>query len=361
MRNPNGFGSITRLKNRKLRKPYCVRISFMQSGKQVRKCLGYYKTKEEALHALETYHINHFDADFVGVSFQDLWQKWVNTKLLDETLAESTRRGYHYSFAKIPDEIKNKTFVNITFDNLQEMFNALRTSLGYDSLRKIRGDISQLYDYAINNKIVSANFVPNIDIGSSRKKGEVLTFTDDQIKKLWNDYKNDNGNEQAKITIKIVLMLIYNGCRISEFLSLKTNDVNLSERYFEIKDSKTENGIRKVPIHKDLLEIYQSFYDKNNTYFLTCKGTKSKYTYANFRDSYWDELAQFYKWQKELTPHNCRKTCSSLLKRFEADSMYHKLILGHSGALNLTERVYTNVSVEKLVETINKIPNPAGL
>ena len=47
---------------------------------------------------------------------------------------------------------------------------------------------------------------------------------------------------------QIVLMLLYNGCRISEFLDLKKENVHLEEQYFDVIASKTENGLRKVPI-----------------------------------------------------------------------------------------------------------------
>lgn len=45
---------------------------------------------------------------------------------------------------------------------------------------------------------------------------------------------------------QIILMLLYNGIRISEFLDLKKQNVHLAEQYFDVISSKTENGIRKV-------------------------------------------------------------------------------------------------------------------
>ena len=55
---------------------------------------------------------------------------------------------------------------------------------------------------------------------------------------------------------QIVLMLIYNSVRISELLDLKKENVHLEEQYFDVIDSKTENGIRKVPIANKVLEFY---------------------------------------------------------------------------------------------------------
>lgn len=57
------------------------------------------------------------------------------------------------------------------------------------------------------------------------------------------------------------------------------------------------------------------------------------------------------------TPYNTRKTCSSMLKKYGVDATYQKLILGHEGFLDLTERTYTYVDVAQLVEAVNKIPS----
>ena len=54
---------------------------------------------------------------------------------------------------------------------------------------------------------------------------------------------------------QIILMLLYNGTRISEFLSLKKENVYLDKQYFDVIESKTENGIRKVPIADKLLPL----------------------------------------------------------------------------------------------------------
>ena len=46
----------------------------------------------------------------------------------------------------------------------------------------------------------------------------------------------------------MILILIYTGVRIQELLDLKKEHVHLNEHYFDVIASKTESGIRKVPI-----------------------------------------------------------------------------------------------------------------
>ena len=68
---------------------------------------------------------------------------------------------------------------------------------------------------------------------------------------------------------QIVLMLIYNSVRISELLDLKKENVHLEEQYFDVIDSKTENGIRKVPIANKVLEFYKGWL-QTDLLFLHC-------------------------------------------------------------------------------------------
>lgn len=361
MRRAQGTGTIGKSK-RPLRKPYFVRITEKtwhdENGKkhEKKKLLGYYETKKEAQEAIEAYNANkeHINIEFSKIKFCDLWNKWQETKD-DKELSESTLKGYKYSYDKIPDNIKNKIFVNINFDDLQNMINSLKKDgKKYDTLRKIKSDLSQLYGYAIKCDIVNKNYGVMLDIGKSKRKGEALILNDTEIKRLKRIIETEK-NEDTKLTAQILFMLVMNGCRISEFLNLKTADVDLKEKIIKIKDAKTEAGDRRIPIHNGVLNIYQELYNPENEYFLINPRNNKKFSYANFRDSFFDRFRVLMEWNEEITPHNMRKTFSSLLKRFGVDSTYQKLILGHEGALDLTEKTYTYISNEQLIEAINKI------
>ena len=57
-------------------------------------------------------------------------------------------------------------------------------------------------------------------------------FSSEQISRLWELSENPY--------YQIILMLIYNGCRISEFLDLKKEHVHLDEQYFDVIAWRTE-------------------------------------------------------------------------------------------------------------------------
>lgn len=362
MKLPNGYGSVSKVERKNLRNKWIARVTVEvkvdDQGKkrQKKKTLGYYETQTKALKALTDYHERKADTNiaYKDLLFSDLWKQWQETKKV-QSLKDNTIRGYEFTYKLISDKIKNKKFIEIKFLDLQNMINELLGNRkGYQSVRKVKNCLTQLYTYSINADIVAKNYAEKLDIGKSPKKAQALIFNNEQIKKLWSLFYDQK--EDARLTIEIMLMLIYNGCRISEFLNLKVEDINLNEKSFNITDSKTEAGIRKVPISNKVINIYESIiYERKSGYFLINPNNNKKFTYSNFRDSYWDQIIDRLGWDKKLTPHNCRKTCISLLTKADVRPTYIKLIVGHEGALDLTERTYTYVDFEELLTAINKI------
>ena len=170
-------------------------------------------------------------------------------------------------------------------------------------------------------------------------------FTKEQIARLWELTEDPY--------YQIVLMLIYNGCRISEFLDLKKENVHLEEQYFDVIASKTENGLRKVPIADKVLPFYKAWYEGSQCEYLLHTPDQKHFDYRNYYDSYFTPLMEQLGYDQ--TPHCTRHTCISMLTEAYVDQTMIKKIVGHSGAMTLTERVYTHLDIETLVEAINKI------
>ena len=82
MRLPNGFGSITQVKDRSLRNSYYVRVCVGKNefGKYILKALkprSYFQTYNDAYSALVEYNRNPYDLDD-DISVKDLYDRWTN-------------------------------------------------------------------------------------------------------------------------------------------------------------------------------------------------------------------------------------------------------------------------------------------
>ena len=67
MKLPNGYGSVTRM-GRRRRNQYAARVTvgWTDDGKQIKKYLGFFPTRQEALNALANYNQNPFDVVYAA-------------------------------------------------------------------------------------------------------------------------------------------------------------------------------------------------------------------------------------------------------------------------------------------------------
>ncbi len=349
MKLPNGYGSVYKLPGNR-RKPWAIRKTISweidEKGDKLKRkyqYIGYYETKEEALNALAIYNSNPYDINN-DITFAEIYDKWSAEKF--ETISHSNVNGYKASYA-VCKNLYSMKFIEIRKTHLQGVIDTCGKN--YPTLRKLRVLFNQLYQFAMENDLCQKDYSKFVDIVKHKEKGKEekhKPFTESEIQTLWN---NVNRNEY----IQIYLILIYSGVRISELLDLKKQDVHLEERYFDVIASKTESGIRKVPISKKVLPFFEKWMQKEGCDYLVCTPEGKHFTYRNYFDSYWKPLMQ--EMELQHLPHDTRHTTISLLAKAEVNQTIIKRIVGHAGAMSLTEKVYTHFDIQQLVEAIDLI------
>ncbi|WP_300393056.1 site-specific integrase, partial [Fusobacterium sp.] len=192
-------------------------------------------------------------------------------------------------------------------------------------------------DYILNNRIKF------IEIGKKEKVLERRIFTQEEIERLW-IYKNEK-------YVYIVLMLLYTGMRIGELINLKNEDIDLENGVIHITESKTESGIRDIPINSKILPLIIKNMKLKQKYFL--KGeTTEKLSYSTFKP-------RFVKLLDSLniephTIHDTRHTFASLLNNANANPTSIIRIMGHA-KFTTTENIYTHKDRNELEKAINLI------
>lgn len=335
----------------KRRNPYMVRKTIgweydPAKDKQVQKyaIIGYAATKAEAIQMLADYNLNPFDVKASKITFQEVYEKWSKTKF--PTISKSNIHGYEASY-KVCGTLYNRIFKEIRLADLQLVVDTCGKN--FPTLKKLKGLFSQLYEYAMKNDICNKDYSEYVDILQYKEKNpdkrDHNKFTKEEVDRLW--------ELSDQPFYQIILMLVYNGCRISEFLDLKKEHINLEQQYFDVIASKTENGIRRVPIADKVLPFYKAWYESSDCEYLLHTPQNQHFDYRNYYDSYWTPLMESLGFDHK--PHDTRHTCISMLVEAHVDQTMIKKIVGHSGAMTLTEKVYTHLDVEALVEAINKI------
>lgn len=292
---------------------------------------------------LMEYNKNPYDIDAAKTTFSELFEKWSSEKF--STISESNIKGYNASYNTCLS-LHDRVFKELKLADLQGVID--NCGKNYPTLRKIKVLLNQMYEYAMKYEICNKDYSQYVDIIKFKDKNPNKTsrtpFSKDEINALW--------IQKTNIYAQIVLMLIYSGVRVSELLDLKRENVNIEEHYFKVVESKTDNGIRVVPIHKRTYSFFKKWYEDNNEYLLHTTDGK-KFSYRNYYDSYWTPIMELIKCKHK--PHDTRHTCISMMTEKEVSPTLIKKIVGHSGAMSLTEKVYTHVNVKELLEAINRI------
>lgn len=350
MRNPNGYGSVYKLSGNR-RNPWTARITvgwtFDEEKKKSNpkyKYIGYYPNKKEAMIALSDYNKNPYDLDFNKITFKEVYDKWSNIHF--DKISHSNITGYKAAF-RLCKEIEDMKFINIKLEHLQYVID--KSGKNTPTLRKLKVLFGMLYDYAIIHELVTADkreLVRYLDISKNGNPNAYnrTAFKTKEIEKLW---KLIDSNKY----ISVILILIYTGLRIGELLSLKKENINLEERWIYIEKSKTDAGIRYVPIAEKVVSFIEYWMSRDCEY-LICTETNKPFKYRNFYDSYWKILMNELGFKHH--PHSTRHTCISMLKSVGVDDVIIRKIVGHKGQ-GVTETVYTHLEMPYKLEAINKI------
>jgi len=359
-RLPNGFGSITELKNRSLRKPFFARICVGKTdeGKPILRSLkptAYFKTYNDAYQALMEYNKNPFDLsdditlkevydrfykDIKGVLNRSLFYSW-----------EYCRPLYDMNIKKIRIiDIKNCINDASVIINRGEHKGETRKATPVIKHR-MKTILGKVFDYAVENDLVQNNVARLCKLGDDAKIIEPIdahiAFTKDEMNILWSHSQNE--------FVQIILIQCYTGFRPNELCTLKCSNVNIND-WTIIGGMKTDNGKdRLVPIHPKIREFIQTKYNssielkRDGLFYIPKPMDYQKYHY------HFNHCIQKYNLNENHTPHDCRKTFVTMAKEFKMDEYVLKRIIGHS-IQDLTERVYTERPLDTFQEEIAKIP-----
>lgn len=340
---PNGFGSISYYGEHR-RKPYVCKKYI--EGKQ--KPIGYFATYEDALAYLVAYNKNPSLFNPSEITFSEIFKLWSAEHF--SKIAKSTSANYNAAY-KHCELLYNKKFITLKISDLQDVIRAMsHAKIGYASQKKCRQLLHNLYTYAVKYEIISASadISKYIDIDKKKIVYPKSPFNTRQLNRV---KRLAESEEPLSQWAKVVVMMVYSGVRPSEMLAIKKCDVKLKQRYFIVRDSKTEAGRnRAVPISRKALPYFQAWMDKPGKTLITVEDGEAL-SYHRFRTRFDNVMAVT---SCHHTPHECRHTCATMLDNAGANETAVKRILGHASA-GITKGVYTHKSLHELKKAIDLI------
>ena len=339
MRLPNGFGQISKLKQR-LRNPYRAMVteSWTDEGKPVRKIVGYYHTYNEAYSALMEYHSDPLAFER-GMDMEELfekWSAWYYPQLKGEKAGNIHNAAWNHHCMKL-------YHVPVKEIRAYHIKETVEADMPPSMHKKVHTLLNLMLDYAVEYELTDKNYsrIANPFYEYQVDDKAHVAYSEDEIMLLWNNL--------AVPCVEAALVQIYTGMRPQELARVKIKEIDVST-WTIVGGMKTEAGRnRTIPIHAGIRPIIEKMIeDAGDSEYLL-----GGIVYDTYR-------RRFVKMCNKLgisrsEPHNCRKTFITLAKKYNVNEYAIKRIVGHS-VKDITEAVYTERDIEWLHEEIDKIP-----
>jgi site-specific recombinase XerD len=363
---PNGFGQITEIKNKNLRKPFRVLITVGKNefGRPICKPLkpqSFFETYNEAYSALLEYNKKPFDLKR-NITMEEMYEEWVEsykTRVAYNTYRNSVVVPWKYcSYVyNIPVRELRSSHIKYCIENGSIIKNDKIMYANIVLKNKIKVLFNMLLDYAIECDLTDRNYSRMLKITSSEKyevQKSHICFTDDEMDSLWNNVDIIEG-------VDIILIQCYSGWRPQELLNIKIIDVDLDVGFFK-GGLKTKSGKNRiVPIHekiKDLVKNQLDYaFETGSEYLINVRHKNSSGNHKLNYTGYTKRLSNIINelgLNRYHRPHDPRVQFVTMAKRDKVDEYAIKKIIGHK-INDLTESVYTHRDFNWLKEEINKI------
>ncbi len=333
MKNPNGYGSVVRLSGNR-RKPFTVRktTGWNDKGQPIYLVIGYYASREEGMIALAEYNKNPYDIDKRNITLKELYQKWSESILpkLGKSLQGSLKSAYKHM--KTLEELKYR---DIRSFQMQDTIDDC--GKGYSTQAAIKNLWGYLDRYALELEVITTMF-SQLTRSAPVEESHKTPFTEAELQTLW----EHSGEEW----VDTILIMLYSGWRIIEFVTLETANVDLANQTMK-GGVKTRNGKERiVPVHPRVLKFIESRFNAASKYLITDHG--EPLDEEKFRGIFKDTLSRYGI--KHL-PHETRHTFRTRLDSAGANKKCIDLMMGHKSK-DVGERVYTHKTLEELQQAI---------
>lgn len=348
----NGQGSVFKLPNGKYKA--CVTTGYFldEKGKLHRKYKSQtFALKKDAVAALSTIGKNPDKELKAKLTFKELYDRWLPTHQAGNSTLDCYRAAIKYF-----QDVWTIPIADIDIDDLQECVDSCPK--GKRTRENMRAVAGLMYKYGIPRHIVpeNLNLAPYIKItGESAASRE--SFTDVQIKKI------RDGIGRIPFSDYIYCM-IYTGFRPSEFLALTSADYDSTHTAL-VGGAKTEAGKgRTVTLSPKIKTIIADYSHNSGPLFPDSNGKpwKSLRDFTEYAfypaleqlgiDNPIIEIAGGVKRHK-YTPHTCRHTFSTLMKRTQGSDKDKLALIGHTSTEML--RYYQDVTYDDLRQITDAI------
>ena len=366
-RLPNGFGQITEIKGKTLRKPFraMVTVGKTKEGRPVCKILkpeGYFATYNEAYAALVKYNQNPYDLD-KDMTMDELYKAWYEHHRKDVKPQSMHWMDNVWSYCNQIYSMKVRDVrtrhIKGCLENGFVIIDGEERKPPKTIVNNMKSLLNMMMDYAVEYELTDRNYSRAFslakDVGKEIEKDRKnhISFSDSEMKTLW-QHKNEP-------SVDLLLIHCYTGFRPQELANITLNGVDL-ENWTITAGMKTEAGEnRVVPIHSCIREMVERRYDEavsigSDYLFNIYRNSRANIQPMNY-NTYTREFKNIinrYDMNPLHRPHDPKKQFTTMAKKYNLNEYAIKMLVGHK-IYDITEKIYTDRDPKWLAEEVEKI------
>ena len=204
------------------------------------------------------------------ISLVDLYQEWLELKILPSSRSEETKKKYLLRKNTIERLFGNKKVTQIRASEYQRIMNKYGQTVGRNFLGRLNTGIHQSIQMAIADKVLIDDFTQHVELFSSKEQ----QMTEEKYLHTEKDYLDlllavkRKFDYRRSIVPYIVYFLLKTGMRFGELIALTWNEVDFDRgllktyRRFntlshKFVPPKNKTSIRMVPIDEECIKILQ--------------------------------------------------------------------------------------------------------
>lgn len=179
------------------------------------------------------------------MTLKEAWSGWKASYTGSPNTISAYKSAFNRAYL-----LHDKNLEEITLDEMQAV--ADQEPKTYARARNVQKVFSALLEYGFAHDACPAgrkDLLKYLQLPPSRQKKEKedKRFTDDEIQSVIDQH------------CILAVIMIFTGLRRSELIGLKEEDIDLDRQMISVRQSKTENGIRRVPIPDRLIPWMQEY------------------------------------------------------------------------------------------------------
>ena len=310
----------------------------------------------------------------------ELVEKYLMTKT---GVKHSTQTGYKYVqniLAKEPFGQRKIASIK-TSDAKIFLINMQKNGRGYSTIHTVRGVLRPAFQMAADDDMIVKNpfqFELHTVVVNDSVKRDALTR--EQERKFLQFILEDDHYSQYYDAIYI---LFKTGLRISEFCGLTMKDIDFKKKVIKVnhqlqrtsnmkyicESTKTENGVREVPMTQDVMDAFKRIIKKRpkpkiepivdgySGFLFLDKNYKPKVA-LHWEKHFQLSVAKYNKLYRvqlpQITPHVCRHTFCTNMAKSGMNPKVLQYIMGH-GDISVTLDTYTHIKAEDAIAEMERL------